>query len=335
MNITEFEEKVRLVTSDVNIGRVLGSIGASGLVVSSVCTYYIYSKITVNPFIKKLLLAMSIQQMITFSISFIVSILVFYYKILNKWTHFLMVFNYIGLGGSYYILSTLLSMIRLHFGLKISQMKIPNIQDIQKYVLKVLAMHYFFCFVLSYVFSQGCFLLVCQNFHQNYLLYSCILFYYWYSFIVFLIGLVCDARMILFLKSRNKIQPVQGIPQDVPFFSGGKDELEHTIPKNASIISCGTCIITSFSTTPLLSGIDMQNQIWWLCLIMCGLFIVQMPLIIKYTIKKKTKAEENSNKVENNPRRVKMKGGLNFHGGKDHESHHETSTTKIEQDLNP
>ena len=130
------------VILDKRIGWVQCLIGALGVTISICCIFYINSKLTVNPVIKKMLLGTSIHQLISFLILICTAIIVFHAENLGPMTNFFLLLNLTGLVESSLLISTLISIIRLNFCIKISKMQVPNMKKIESNVLKAMLLHY-------------------------------------------------------------------------------------------------------------------------------------------------------------------------------------------------
>ena len=223
-----YEEKIQLITSSTLIPFFQLTIGFLGIGITTGAFFYTKMKTNINPFFKKMLLAMSVHQFLAFVCLSISSIVIFFAGYLNSMTCFVSFFSLYSLMAGSFVISTQTSKCRFECATAISEMKIPNLETMEKNVIKQMLAHYITSIVLSFPLSYDCSICVCQNDSRITLVFADM---YWFA--IMIIGIAYDVRMILFLKTRENIQPVTS-NQIVPFFSGGNDELKNTIPKNSS-----------------------------------------------------------------------------------------------------
>ena len=304
--VPSHQKNIKEIVSDMYLGWAQCCLGVCGIFASIMCTFYIIYKIEINHLIKKILLGISIQQILSFILLLITGINIFFVKDLNAIIHFLLIFNLLGLLESGCLLSSIISIVRFHFAIKMSKMRIPNIEMIEKIIKIFMIIHYLVSLGISYSFTLKCGILICQNLNQNIYTIIAYISYCFYYYVVISIGLIYDVKMMFFLKDKNKVQPIDGLSCEVPFFSGGKDDLKHSIPRNSSLIYLVLlCFTTPFFVMPYM-GFDFDNLIWWVYLSIFILGIFYLPIVFRFTIKKR-KSKENRNEVKKNHKRTELK----------------------------
>ena len=110
-------------------------------------------------------------------------------------------------------------------------------------------------------------------------------------------GILFDYKMIVFVKNRNRIEPIQLIPWKS--VDSSEKETDMIVPIKATIIS--TIFMISFCILiPIFMGLD---DFWWITIYIALCSITPLPLTVIFSIKK----PKTENKVVQPPQ------GLQFH----------------------
>ena len=299
-----YEEEVNLILSSTSIPIVQLSIGLLGIGITTGAFFYIKIETKINPFFKKMLLAMTIHQNLSYSCLSIGSFVLFFAGYLNSLTCFFTLLNSLGLMSGTYLFSTQISKCRFECAIAISKMKIPDLEAMQRDVIKQTIVHYILSCSCSFLLSMDCSICVCQDKPKA----TFTLFDLYFAAIV-ITGIVYDVRMILFLKARNNIQPLNS-NQIVPFFSGGNDELNDKIPKNSSLILSCMTVTLCLILMPYYFGVVIDNIFWTSNNGLFALNLLTMPLFICFAVKKK-EIKKSGNK--STIKKSSVKTGLKFY----------------------
>ena len=287
MNLTiAYDKVIDQVKSDTKIFWLNFTLGIVSIGLSVLSIFYIQSKLKLNPLIKKALMLMALHSILNSIIVITTAISVFFMEIFNSWTVFFGQFNYSAFFSGNILLVAIISITRLHFGVSASKLKMPNYANIDDKAKKVMVAHYLLSCLFSFGVTSGCNMVACQGSDVDLVSLIASTSSDLYLVCIIILGIVYDIRMIIFLKKRNEVQPLEQIPQDVPLFTGN-NTIKHTVPKNSSLILAALLVLFIPMEILWLSIFDLINLSWLFDAFLCLLLSLILPILLKFTIYEK------------------------------------------------
>lgn len=273
---------------DTTFGYILDIVCPIGLGIAGLFFCYVRWCLKINRLIKKLLYAITIQEALAYIIILTTSIVIFHGKILNFTTCFVLINTMASLMGGNALLSILISVIRYYLTDQTNKNRIPDNDQILKNVCCCLAGHWFLSSLAIALMTYGQEnQTLCHTqdiFESSFWMVAFI--YLSYVGLYFGIGIKADFSMIRFLKWKNEQQQNSTNQQPIPQMVGG-EEITHTIPQNASIITGIAASLTSLASIPLFLPSHISDSLWVVLVAYIGCRLIYLPLLFLLAIKKK------------------------------------------------
>ena len=275
----------------------LAVITSINVIVSIICLLYITLKLLLNKFIKTILCIMAIQNILS---STILTIANTFMIVFNDQSYITCQSIYSSLFVQFRSISTMTALISIIRYVMVS--KASNARVIQK---NHITFSIFFCALFPYL--NGCIKLMiggklvhlCMDLPFDDIEELTLLDRFNGSlfFLSLGSGIFFDHKMMVFVKNRNRIEPIQLIPWKL--VDSSEKETDMVVPIRATIIS--TIFMISFCI--LIPIFRVLDNFWYItiCIALCS--ITPLPLTVIFSIKK-TNAEK---KVVQPPQ------GLQFH----------------------
>ena len=263
------------------------TISASGILISTICLIYILKKLILNWIIQLILIAMSIHEILGFSLFFLGIVLSSHHQDYISCT---IIFTpFVTIHGTTIFLASLMSIIRYYMAWKTNRHQVPIEKDIAKTAILVLLGHYVIvgtgmCCALTTpdVITQ---ISVCDgsadfekgHYSRGGAFLSC------YYVLIITCGAITDMAMIAFL--RKKTQSPETIPtQLVPWKSGGS-QFSHKVPTYATLMSLVLLAATIVLSLIFMSFLQAERLLWNLFLAAHTANMCFLPLILHFTVK--------------------------------------------------
>ena len=260
------------------------TISVSGILISTICLIYILKKLILNWIIQAILIAMSIHEILGFSLFFIGIVMSSYDQ--DYFSCTIIFTPFVTIHGTTIFLASLMSNIRYYMAWKTSRQRFPIEKDIAKTAILALLGHYLIVGTGMYcaLTTQGVVnqITICDgtaDFDRGYSRGGLILSLYYVLIIT--CGAITDMAMIAFLRKKS---PGPIPTQLVPWKSGGS-EFNHKVPTYATLISLVLLAVTIVLSLIFMSFVQAERLLWNLYLTVHFVNMCFLPLILHFTVK--------------------------------------------------
>ena len=264
---------------------LLLAITSINLMVSTLCLLYISLRLKLNKFIKVILCIMAIQNIVCASIMTITNATMIIldeksFLTCNILTQIVLVFT-----RSNSMMPSFISILRYAMAWKASYAKFLK----EKYIICAII----FCAIIPYLNLSFNFMLnrgygelasLCLDLHNDRLQ---VLQVQWIingslHFLSLGSGIFFDFKMLLFVRNRNKTQPVELVPWKSA--SPKRKDEDMNVPLKGTIISS----MFFFSALIVYYAIFSSDNVWSILCMISAYYIVPLPFLLIFTIKQKS-----------------------------------------------
>ena len=262
------------------------TISVSGILISTICLIYILKKLILNWIIQAILIAMSIHEILGFSLFFIGIVMSSYDQ--DYFSCTIIFTPFVTIHGTTIFLASLMSIIRYYMAWKTSRQRFPIEKDIAKTAILALLGHYLIVGTGMYcaLTTQGVVnqITICDgtaDFDRGYSRGGLILSLYYVLIIT--CGAITNMAIIALLRKKSA-GPIPSPTQLVPWKSGGS-EFSIKVPTYATLISLVLLAVTIVLSLIFMSFVQAERLLWNLYLTVHFVNMCFLPLILHFTVK--------------------------------------------------